>query len=167
MSSDHCSVATLSTTDLIAAYRAGADELRAAIAGMTSEQLQARPIAGKWSTLEVVGHLSDAEQFYADRIKRTIALDKPLIMGVDPDRYTAAFDYNTRDVEIELQLLELTRQQLAPILQSLPETVWQRTAVHSERGLLTLRQLVESTTQHIRGHLVHILEKRKALGLKG
>lgn len=166
MSAAGNTVATLSTTDLIAVYRTGVDELRAAIAGMTLEQLQSRPIAGKWSTLEVVGHLSDAEQFYADRIKRTIALDKPLIIGVDPDRYTAAFDYNTRDVNLELQLLELTRQQLTPILLSLPDDAWQRAAVHSERGLLTLRQLVESTTQHIRGHLVHIVEKRQALGLR-
>ena len=167
MSSDHCSVATLSTTDLIAAYRAGSQELRAAIADMTSEQLRARPIAGKWSTLEVVCHLSDAEQYWADRIKRTIALENPLVIGVDPDKYIVTFDYNTRDAEIELQLLELTRQQLTTILRNLSETAWQRTAVHSERGLLTLRQQVESTTQHIRGHVVHILEKRKALGLKG
>jgi len=166
MSSSANPLAALSTQDLIAAYLAGAQELRAAIDGMTQEQLCARPVAGKWSTLEVVGHLSDAEQFYADRIKRTIALDKPLLMGVDPDRYNAAFDYNTRAVEVELQLLDLTRQQLAPILRNLSDNAWQRTAIHSERGMLTLRQLVELTTQHIRGHLVHIAEKRIALGLR-
>ncbi|MBI1347327.1 DUF664 domain-containing protein [bacterium] len=151
---------------MLETFLSDVQDLRAAVSDMTLEQLQARPIPGKWSTLEVIGHLSDAEQYWADRIKRTIGMDNPLLMGVDQDRYVTAFDYNTRDVEVELQLIEWTRRQLAPILRNLPESAWQRTAVHSERGLLTLRQQVELTTQHIRGHLVHIQEKRKALGLE-
>ena len=42
-------------------YLAGAKSLREAVKGMTREQLTARPIPGKWSTLEVVCHLADFE----------------------------------------------------------------------------------------------------------
>jgi hypothetical protein len=45
------------------------------------EQLLARPIPGRWSTQEVVCHVSDCEQFYADRLKRTLAMDRPLLLG--------------------------------------------------------------------------------------
>ena len=54
---------------LAADYEAGPELLRAAVAGMASDELLARPVAGKWSTLEVVCHVSDSEQFFADRLK--------------------------------------------------------------------------------------------------
>ena len=38
-------------------YLAGPTLLRQKVAGMTREQLIARPIPGKWSTLEVICHL--------------------------------------------------------------------------------------------------------------
>jgi hypothetical protein len=46
--------------------------LREATAGMTREQTMARPVAGKWSTLEVVCHIADFEIVGADRIKRVM-----------------------------------------------------------------------------------------------
>src|SRR5262249_54309996 len=57
---------SVTSTDLIAAYQQGIDDLRAAVAGMTAEQVLARPIPGKWSTLEVVAHLADTEIYYTD-----------------------------------------------------------------------------------------------------
>ena len=57
---------TLTVADLISAYERGVEELRLAVAGMTVEQLRSRPVAGKWSTLEVVCHIADCEQFFAD-----------------------------------------------------------------------------------------------------
>jgi hypothetical protein len=54
--------------DLIAAYEQGIDDLRTAVAGMTAEQALSRPIPGKWSTLEVVAHLADAEIHFTDRM---------------------------------------------------------------------------------------------------
>ena len=41
--------------------------LRNAVAGMTREQLVARPVPGRWSTLEVVCHVADFEPILADR----------------------------------------------------------------------------------------------------
>ena len=72
---------SVTSTDLIAAYQQGIDDLRAAVAGMTAEQVLARPIPGKWSTLEVVAHLADTEIYYTDRIERTLALERPLLLG--------------------------------------------------------------------------------------
>ncbi|MEI8372264.1 MAG: DinB family protein [Planctomycetota bacterium] len=57
-------------TTLIDSYLDGPQLLRKAVAGMSQEQLVARPIPGKWSTLEVVCHLADFEIVCGDRIKR-------------------------------------------------------------------------------------------------
>ena len=80
---------SVGTADLIAAYEEEIDDLRTAVAGMTAEQVLSRPIPGKWSTLEVVAHLADTEIYFTDRIERTIALERPLLMGVDERTYPA------------------------------------------------------------------------------
>ena len=60
----------MALAELADVYLAGAAQLRAAVAGMTREQLIARPIPGTWSTLEVVAHIADFEPISTDRIRR-------------------------------------------------------------------------------------------------
>jgi len=152
--------------ELVAHYARGPAELEAGLAGLTREQLLVRPTqagAGRWSTLEVVGHLADCEQFLADRMKRTIALERPLLMGMDENKYMAAFDYQARDVEEELAIIRSTRAQMGRILKMLPASAWSRQAVHSEAGLMTLHHILFHATFHIQHHLRFILEKRRIL----
>ena len=155
--------ATISPADLISAYERGIDDLRSAVAGMTGEQIRSRPIPGKWSTLEVVCHIADCEQFFADRMKRTVALDRPLLLGADGFRYPEPLKYNEHDPDEEIELVAITRRQMARILRLVPPDAWQRTAVHSETGLVTLRQLLLHAINHMRHHLRFIAEKRVAL----
>lgn len=150
---------------MIEEYLAGAATLRQAVAGMNREQLLARPVAGKWSTLEVVCHLADFEPILADRMKRVLAEDRPTLIGADEQRFAAALAYHARDVDEELAIIENTRRQLARVLRKLPDAVLQREGVHNERGALTLERLLRITINHIPHHMQFILEKRKALGL--
>jgi uncharacterized damage-inducible protein DinB len=154
-----------SLPQLIEAYLAGTQTLRRAVAGMNRDQATARPVAGKWSTLEVVCHLTDFEPIYADRMKRVIAEERPTLLGADENRFAAALGYQDRDLEEELTIIEQTRRQMARILRKLPEAALQRVGVHNERGSLTLEQLLTSVTKHILHHVKFIEEKRRALGL--
>lgn len=146
-------------------YLAPVAALRGAVAGMCREQLEARPIAGKWSTLEVVAHLADFDPILADRMKRVIAEERPYLVGADENRFAATLAYHHRDLEEELSLIECTRLQLARILRAQPKSVLQRVGVHSERGPLTLEQLLVGSGRHIQHHLKFVAEKRKVLGL--
>jgi DinB superfamily len=103
---------------LIDRYLAGPELLRRALAGITREQLLAKPVPGKWSTLEVVCHLADYEPIHADRMKRVIALEKPELLKGDPGLFAARLAYHHRDVEEELALIELTRKQMSRILRT-------------------------------------------------
>jgi hypothetical protein len=150
---------------LIDAYLSGPALLRQAVAGMTREQVLARPVAGKWSTLEVVCHLTDFDPILADRMKRVIAEDNPTLLGADEQRFAAALAYHQRDLEEELTILERTRAQMARILRTLPAGALARSGTHNERGPLTLERLIQTATNHIPHHVAFIGEKRKALGL--
>src|SRR5215469_277773 len=150
---------------LIASYLDSLPRLRRAVEDLSPEQLQARPVPGKWSTLEVVCHLVDSEQAWCHRMKRVIVEDRPLLIGYDENRFTAGLPYHEADLEEELALLEGMRRQMARILRGLPEAAWSRTGVHSERGLVTLEEMLRAEAEHVPHHLAHIVEKRKALGL--
>lgn len=150
---------------LIEDYLAGPGILRRAVAGMSRDQLTARPVPGKWSTLEVVCHLTDFEPVYADRMKRVIAEDRPSLLGADEKCFAAALAYHQRDLEEELTILERTRSQMARILRTLPDEALRRAGVHNERGPLTLEQLLTGVTGHLTHHVAFIPDKRKALGL--
>jgi uncharacterized damage-inducible protein DinB len=153
----------MSNSDLIAAYLAGPDLLRQAVAGMTSEQLRAAPIPGKWSTQQVVCHVADFEPVYADRFKRAIAENEPTVMSGDPDEFAARLAYDKRDVAEELELIAITRRQVGRILATLSEQDFERRAIHSERGPITIRMMLTDITNHIPHHIRFIEEKRRAL----
>jgi len=150
---------------MIEAYLAGVNTLRNAVSGMFREHLEARPIPGKWSTLEVVCHLSDFEPILADRMKRIIAMDRPLLMGADEDRFVANLAYHQRDLNEELAVIDVTRQQMARILRAVPNEALSRPGIHNERGLITLENMLSGAINHILHHITFIEEKRKALGL--
>jgi hypothetical protein len=151
--------------ELTSRYLSGVALLRDSVAGMATDQLLARPIAGKLSSQEVACHVTDSDQFMCDRMKRTIATDRPLVMGVESIDYPGPLHYADRDLELDLRLLEVQREQMAADLSRLAPEAWSRAAVHSENGLVTLRQQMLHAIRHLESHVRTIDEKRAALGL--
>ena len=151
---------------LAAEYLKGAADLRAAVTGMTREQLVARPVAGRMSTLEVVCHLSDFESVFADRMKRIIALgDSPLLVAADDKLFTKELRYHDRDAEEELALVAATRGQMARIIRKLSPEQFQQTGVHTVAGLMSLEKVIRGAINHFAHHIPFIADKRKALGV--
>jgi len=146
-------------------YEGDLELLRRAVAGMSPEQLAARPVAGKWSTLEVVGHLADFEVIGVDRLAAVIAETDPSLPGRDERQYIARLAYDRRDFHEQLQLVEICRRHMTRILRTLTDADLARRGIHSEAGPLTLEQLLERVTRHLEHHVPFIEEKRRALGL--
>ena len=154
---------SLDAVGLIAVYRNGIDSLSRAAAGLTREQAVARPVPGKWSALELVAHLADCELVFGERILRTLAMDKPLHLGMDETHYAARLGYQSLDLDEELAVFAAVRRRVARVLANLPPEAWQRPAVHADSGLVTVRQLVFQTVRHLAHHLPFLAEKRAAL----
>jgi uncharacterized damage-inducible protein DinB len=154
----------VSPAELVDRYARGATVLRDAIAGLDAAALRARPIAGKMSSLEVVCHIVDADQFMCDRMKRTIGTERPLLLGVESVDYLEKLHYHERDPALDIRLLEIQREQMVADIGRLAADAWERTAVHSESGLVTLLDLFAHAVDHLESHALTIAEKRSAIG---
>ncbi len=154
----------MSLAALIEQYATGPNLVRQSVAGMSHGQILARPIAGKWSTLEVVAHLADFEVIGVDRLTAVIAEDEPTLPGRDERNYAARLAYDQRDLEEQLRLIELCRGHVTRILGTLTESDISRRGIHTEAGPLTLDQLLLRIINHVEHHLKFIREKREVLG---
>jgi hypothetical protein len=153
-------------SELADQFLAGPATLRQAVKGMTREQLIARPVPGRWSTLEVICHLADFDPVLIDRMKRIIALgDTPLLLVADENQYLKTLAYHERDAEEELTLIEAGRKQMARIIRGLKPEQLEQAGCHNKRGIQTLEKVIQMAINHITHHVAFIAEKRKALGI--
>jgi uncharacterized damage-inducible protein DinB len=152
-------------TELTDSYLAGVAKLKAVVKGMTKEQALSRPVPGKWSMVECVCHLADFEPIFADRMKRILAFDKPMIWAADENDYAKALSYQERDLDEEVGVVDAVRKSTARLLKAQPESALQRTGNHNLRGMMTLEQVLQIAVNHLTHHMKHLEDKRKALGL--
>lgn len=150
-------------TVLVDAYVKCVEQVREAVVGLSSDEVKKRPIEGKWSILEVVCHLTDTDIYFTDRIERILALEKPLLMGVDERPYPERLQFQEQDLDEEMELMDLLRRRTARILRRQLDEAWLRTGIHSEIGLCTVRDLVVRSVRHVQHHLSFVAEKRAIL----
>jgi uncharacterized damage-inducible protein DinB len=145
-------------------FAQGGAELRPVIEGLTPSELDARPGPGAWSLRELVVHLMDSELVGADRMKRVVAEDAPTLLAYDENRWLDRLGYASCDAWQACELFEANRRWLAELLRSLPDDAFGRTGDHTERGVMTLADLVKGYTEHFEHHLRFAHDKRSRLG---
>lgn len=144
-------------------YAAGPELLRGSVAGLSAEQIRTPAPPGRWSPLEVVCHLADFETIYADRIKRVLAEEEPLLLSGDPDLFAASLSYADRDLDEELALIAAQRGQIVRILRGHPAADFQRLGRHSVDGPVSILKLLKSVGNHIPHHVDFLQKKRPVL----
>ena len=133
--------------------RATPEALRRVIDGVTIQELRQPERPGKWSIVQVLQHLADAEVVWAWRMRLILAQDRPVLTGYDQDRWADRLGYV--DAEPAQALEEFTvvrRGNLRLLDRATPEDL-RRVGVHAERG--------EESVEHLRrlfaGHdLLHL-----------
>ena len=150
--------------NLIESYDAGGEKLRRAVAGLSREELTARPGPGAWSILEVVLHLTDSDLICIDRMKRILTEEDPPLLYADETAYVERLHTHEQDLEDALLLFEVGRRQWARVLRRLPDEAFLRAGTHNRRGKVTLGDMVASYVQHVDDHLEFVAGKRVNLG---
>jgi uncharacterized damage-inducible protein DinB len=150
---------------LIDRYASGGAILDYAVAGLTPAQQQERPGPGAWSIAELTAHLLDSDLVYAERMKRVIAEDDPVLVAFNENAWIARLGSQEMPVEEAVKLLTFNRQWMARILRACTDADFARSGQHSEAGRVTLADLLASITNHIDHHLRFLYTRRSNLGV--
>ncbi len=142
-------------------YAAGADLPAQSIAGLTPQQMLARPVPGTWSIHQIVVHLMDSDLVGGDRMKRVIAEPNPTLLAYDQDAFVQRLDYERLDAHLAAEIFRSHRRMISSILESLGDQEFQRTGMHTEDGRRSLAQLVQVYVQHLDHHLEFLRRKRQ------
>lgn len=121
--------------------------------------LQWKPAPDRWSISEVLSHLADIEQTYADRARRMVAENSPALERYDQAR---AENYSQGTAVEHLARFGAIRRRIVLFLKSVPASAGTRTGVHSELGTITLAQLLHEWAGHDLGHLRQVAEIYRA-----
>ena len=149
---------------LIEEYEKGGDDLRMSIRGLSRQDLLAYPVPATWSIQQIVLHLMDSDLILADRMKRVIAEENPTLIGFDESKFAANLFYEEQSAEDAINILDLNRRNFARVLRRLPESAFDRSGIHNERGPRKLSDLLAGAVSHLKHHLRFIVEKREKLG---
>ncbi len=140
--------------------------LRAAVNGLSDEQLEIPYRPDGWTVRQVVHHVPDSHLNSYCRFKLALTEDQPAIKGYAEDRWAELPDARGGPVEVSLRLLECLHSRWVALLRSLTEAEWKRTFRHSELGLVRLDQNAALYAWHGRHHEAHITRLRERMGWK-
>lgn len=146
--------------DLLERFRRGAELVAVSITGAAGSEVDFVPEPGKWSIRQIVAHLSDAEIVGSMRLRRVIAEENPKLEAFDQDAWTANLDYSKRKPSQALETFRRIRSENYELLRELPESAFDRKGTHSERGVLTLKQLVVGYAEHAENHAAQLRTRR-------
>ena len=149
---------------VIEEYVACGPRLREAVAGLTREDLTARPGPGQWSILELVLHLADSDAISIDRMKRMLTEDNPPLLYADESAYVEGLCSHEQSLDDALTLFEVGRRQFARVLRHLPDQAFTRPGTHNRRGPVRVGDMVKDYVEHVTYHLRFLYDKRTRLG---
>ena len=130
-----------------------AARLRALTAGRTRAELAASPDPSRWSVVQILAHLADAEVVAGWRLRSILAADGVPIQAFDQDRWAAAFKYAEVDPGESLDLFEASRRANLSLLRRVDPALHAHHGLHAERGKETITHLVRLYAGHDLNHL--------------
>ena len=139
-------------TPLLERYRRAPELLALVLTGVFGEEEDFVAAPGQWSIRQIVAHLADAEMVGAVRMRLVVAENNPVLTAFDQDAWTRNLDYAARKPKSSLESFRRLRSENHALLKDLPVAAFARAGNHTERGLITLEQLVEGYAEHAESH---------------
>jgi len=148
---------------LIRKYAEGYQEVVDSLAGFPEVSLPAHPFPGKWSAREIVHHLADSETTSAQRLRRLLAEEYPVIYSYDQETYAILLRYNLRDMAPALEAFRYARATTVQLIEHMTDEDWKRAGWHTDSGLYTAARWLEIYADHAHNHAAQIRRLREAL----
>jgi hypothetical protein len=149
-------VSTQERTKFVEQIAEAPARMKAAVAGLSDEQLDTPYRPGGWTVRQVVHHVPDSHLNSYIRFRWALTEDAPVIKAYHEDRWAELSDARTAPVETSIALLESLHHRWIKLLGSLTEDEWKRTFRHPELGPVSLEQNAALYAWHGRHHVAHI-----------
>jgi hypothetical protein len=139
-------------------------KLRAAVEGLSPEQLDTPYRPGGWTVRQVVHHVPDSHLNSYCRFKLALTEEEPTIKPYYEDRWAELEDSRATPIEVSLALLESLHARWGALLKTLAPADFERTFRHPELGVVSLAKNVCLYSWHGRHHVAHITSLRERMG---
>lgn len=149
----------------IARLAAAPAGFRAAVAGLSSDQLDTPYRDGGWTGRQVVHHVADSHANGYIRVRLALTEDTPVIAPYDEARWARLPDAAGGPVELSLALLDAVHRRWVLLLETLGPEAWGRTYHHpGQRRNIDLDEALALYAWHGEHHAAHITALRGRMG---
>jgi hypothetical protein len=138
--------------------------MRAAVSGLSQQQLDTPYREGGWTVRQLAHHVPDSHMNSYIRFKLALTEDEPTIKPYDEAAWALLGDSKSTPVEASLGLLDCLHTRWVELLSGMGEADWKRAFRHPERGLVTLEQNLALYGWHGDHHVEHIAALRRRNG---
>ncbi len=139
----------------IASYGKAYDTLVEGLKKYPQDMWHFKPAQG-WSIHQILIHIADSEANSFVRCRRFIAEPGSGVYGYNTDKWADGLNYAGQSADEALDLFRALRRNSYHLIQNLPDGVWANTVDHSENGLMTMDDWLDTYERHIREHLDQI-----------
>jgi hypothetical protein len=137
---------------LLERFRRGPEVMAVILTGVFGDEEDYVTAPGKWTIRQLIAHVADTEIVAAGRFRQVIAEDNPTLVAFDQDAWAARLDYSRRKPKQSLESFRRLRAENYELLKGLEEAAFDRSGNHTERGPLSLRQMLEGFANHAESH---------------
>jgi DinB superfamily len=134
--------------------------LRAALRGLSDQQLNTPYRDGGWTPRQVAHHVPDSHMNSYMRFKLALTEDEPTIKPYDEALWAKLNDSQETPIEVSLTLLEALHKRWVTLLQGMRAEDFARRLKHPERGAMTLDDVLTTYSWHGQHHVAHITALR-------
>jgi hypothetical protein len=138
-------------------------KLRAAVSGLSPQQLDTAYRPDGWTVRQVVHHIADSHLNAYLRFKWALTEDEPTIKPYYEDRWAELEEARSAPIEISLALLESLHKRWVWMLRSIKPEGWKRAFRHPELGLMGLEKNLAMYAWHGKHHVAHITSLRERM----
>jgi len=138
--------------------------LRAAVAGLSDEQLDTPYRPGGWTVRQLVHHVPDSHINAYVRTRWALTEDRPAIKTYEEHLWAELPDARGAAVEPSLALLAALHQRWVLLLRALGEAELDRPYLHPEMGAMPVRRMLSMYDWHSRHHEAHVTSLRARQG---
>ena len=138
--------------------------LRAAVTGLSEEQMDTPYREGGWTLRQVVHHVPDSHLNAYVRFKLALTEHQPTVKTYDERKWAELADTRMTPPEVSLALLESLHRRWVKVLETMSSEEFARQLNHPEHGLMTLDHLLALYAWHGPHHIAHITSLRERRG---